>query len=66
MLTVYSLASQLLFALATTLTKLSMLSLIYRVVSADNSRYKHYVTAVSAVVALDGLIFIFIVIFQCR
>ncbi|KAF3770175.1 hypothetical protein M406DRAFT_232296, partial [Cryphonectria parasitica EP155] len=59
-----SLASQLLFDLSTTLTKLSMLSLIYRVVSIDNSRYRYIVIAVAAFVSLDGLIFFILVTFH--
>lgn len=43
-----------------------MLSLIYRVVSVDRSRYRYIVLAVSCIVALDGLIFFFVTIFQCR
>lgn len=62
----FSLANQLLFDVATTLTKLSMLSLIYRVVSADKSRYRYVVLALAAVVLTDGLIFFFITTFQCR
>ncbi|KAK2605492.1 hypothetical protein N8I77_008325 [Diaporthe amygdali] len=61
-----SLANQLLFDLATSLTKLSMLALIYRVVSADNSRYRYVVLALATVVLTDGLIFFFITTFQCR
>lgn len=66
MLIRHSLSSQLLFDLSTSLTKLSMLSLIYRVVSVDNSRYRYVVIAVAAIVTLDGIIFFFIVTFQCR
>ncbi|KKY38194.1 putative integral membrane protein [Diaporthe ampelina] len=62
----FSLANQLLFDLATSLTKLSMLSLIYRVVSADKSRYRYVVLALAAVVLSDGMIFFFITTFQCR
>lgn len=62
----FSLANQLLFDVATSLTKLSMLSLIYRVVSAENSRYRYVVLGLAAVVLTDGLIFFFITVFQCR
>lgn len=62
----FSLANQLLFDVATSLTKLSMLSLIYRVVSADRSRYRYVVLALAAVVFTDGLIFFFITTFQCQ
>lgn len=43
-----------------------MLSLIYRVVSADKSRYRYVVLALAAVVVTDGLVFFFITTFQCR
>lgn len=43
-----------------------MLALIYRVVSADNSRYRYVVLALATVVLTDGLIFFFITTFQCR
>ncbi|KAL1875225.1 hypothetical protein Daus18300_003296 [Diaporthe australafricana] len=62
----FSLANQLLFDLATSLTKLSMLALIYRVVSADKSRYRYVVLALAAIVTADSLIFFFITTFQCR
>lgn len=62
----FSLANQLLFDVATSLTKLSMLSLIYRVVSADRSRYRYVVLALAAVVFTDSLIFFFITVFQCQ
>lgn len=54
------------FDLSTNLTKLSMLSLIYRVVSVNNSRYRYLVILLAAVVALDGTLFFFIAMFQCR
>lgn len=62
----FSLANQLLFDVATSLTKLSMLSLIYRVVSVEKSRYRYVVLALAAVVMTDGLIFFFVTTFQCR
>ncbi|POS70804.1 integral membrane protein [Diaporthe helianthi] len=62
----FSLSNQLLFDVATTLTKLSMLSLIYRVVSVEKSRYRYVVQALAAVVLTDGLIFFFVTTFQCR
>lgn len=66
LLTPPSLANQLLFDLATSLTKLSMLALIYRVVSADKSRYRYVVLALAAVVTTDSMIFFFITTFQCQ
>lgn len=43
-----------------------MLSLIYRVVSVDKSRYRYAVILLAAIVAADSLIFFFIATFQCR
>lgn len=57
---------QLLFDLATTLTKLSMLALIYRLVSVSESRYRYLVISVIGLVSFDGIIFFILVIFQCR
>lgn len=62
----HSLASQLMFDLSTTLTKLSMLALVWRVVSFDHGRYKYAVLVVAAIVAIDGIVFFFVAIFQCR
>ncbi|CAN8096919.1 unnamed protein product [Discula destructiva] len=60
-----SLASQLLFGLSTSLTKLSMLALIWRVVSVDGTSYRYVVIAVAIIVSLDGFIFFFVTLFQC-
>ncbi|KAJ4391468.1 hypothetical protein N0V93_005085 [Gnomoniopsis smithogilvyi] len=60
-----SLASQLMFDLSTTLTKLSMLALIWRVVSLNQGRYKYAVIVVALIVAIDGIVFFFITTFQC-
>ncbi|KAG8161875.1 hypothetical protein KVR01_008862 [Diaporthe batatas] len=62
----FSLANQLLFDVSTSLTKLSMLSLIYRVVAVEKSRYRYVVLALAAIVFSDSLIFFFITTFQCR
>jgi hypothetical protein len=61
-----SLAKHCLFDLGTTLTKLSMLSLIYRLTAASASRMRHVVTIVAVIVAAGGLVFIIVTIFQCR
>lgn len=54
------------FDLSTTLTKLSMLALVWRVVSFDHGRYKYAVLVVAAIVAIDGIVFFFVAMFQCR
>lgn len=54
------------FDLSTNLTKLSMLALIYRIVSVKNSRYRYVVLVLAVLVALDGILFFFITTFQCR
>ena len=54
------------FDISTTLTKLSMLALIYRVEQAKPS-YMRYVVIVSAVIiALNSILFVFITAFQCK
>jgi hypothetical protein len=55
-----------LFDIATSLTKLSMLSLIYRVVSVEKSRYRYVPLTLAAIVFTDSLIFLFVTMFQCR
>lgn len=61
-----SLASQLLFDVSTTLTKLSILALIWRVVSVQEGSHKYVVLIVAITVAVDGLAFFFVTLFQCR
>ncbi|KAJ9154891.1 Integral membrane protein [Pleurostoma richardsiae] len=60
-----SLATQVLFDVATTLTKLSMLTLIFKIMAAGQSRMRHAVLILAILIALDGFIFIFVTIFQC-
>ncbi|KAK0736868.1 hypothetical protein B0T21DRAFT_275393, partial [Apiosordaria backusii] len=59
------LVEQILFALATGFTKLSILALIYRVTASSTGRTKHVVLVLSGVVALDTLVFVLVTIFQC-
>lgn len=61
-----SLASQLVFDLSTSLTKLSILALIWRLVSLNGSPYKYAVLLLATIVALDVTIFFFLTLFQCR
>ncbi|KAK4200476.1 hypothetical protein QBC40DRAFT_339826 [Triangularia verruculosa] len=59
------LVEQILFALATGLTKLSVLALVYRVVDCSTGRTKHVVLVLSGIVSLDTTVFVFVTIFQC-
>ncbi|KAK0674345.1 hypothetical protein QBC41DRAFT_352097 [Cercophora samala] len=59
------LAEQILFALATGFTKLSILALLYRVAACSMGRTKHVVFVLSGVVTLDTIVFVFVTIFQC-
>lgn len=54
------------FDLSTSLTKLSMLALVWRVVSVDQGRYKYAVMLLAIIVGLDAAVFFFITVFQCR
>ncbi|RDW87268.1 hypothetical protein BP5796_02962 [Coleophoma crateriformis] len=60
------LSSQIIFTVAQTLTKLSMLSLIYRIMSSASRRLQSLTIWIMIWVTLGGSIFIAIVIFQCR
>ncbi|KAK4668227.1 uncharacterized protein QC764_706060 [Podospora pseudoanserina] len=59
------LAEQILFALATGFTKLSILALLYRVAACSRGRTKHVVFVLSGVVTLDTIVFVLVTIFQC-
>ncbi|KAI1212383.1 uncharacterized protein F4807DRAFT_457879 [Annulohypoxylon truncatum] len=60
------LANQILFNLATSLTKLSILSLLYRLTSASGDRKMTIAVLVSiAVVSLNCFVFILVSIYQC-
>jgi hypothetical protein len=60
------LASQVLFDAATTFTKLSMLTLTYRIIGSGSKMLRKATIGVMTVVAVQGTIFAFTVIFQCR
>ncbi|KAL3427912.1 integral membrane protein [Phlyctema vagabunda] len=60
------LASQIIFTVAQTLTKLSMLSLIYRIMSNTSVTLKNWTKFIMVFVSLCATTFIFVVIFQCR
>jgi hypothetical protein len=61
------LGAQVVFALATTLTKLSMLALIRRIaVSRTSYGYNLITAAAIAIVSIQGVIFCVVTIFQCR
>lgn len=62
----FSLVVQVVFDVATSLTKLSMLALIYRVVTAGLSSMRYFVIIFAGVIAVNCLLFVFITIFQCR
>lgn len=51
--------------MATCLTKLSVLALIYRVTSVVPGWTKNLAVVVAVTVALDALVFILVSIFQC-
>ncbi|TVY87143.1 hypothetical protein LAWI1_G005722, partial [Lachnellula willkommii] len=60
------LCTELMFAAACTLTKLSMLVFTYRLLSSSGRLWRRVTSAAIAVVSLQGGIFCISVIFQCR
>lgn len=62
----HRLATEILFDIATTLTKLSMLALLYRIAAAGASRMRIFVMIFASLIALNGLLFVFITMLQCR
>ncbi|CZR65357.1 related to L-fucose permease [Phialocephala subalpina] len=60
------LAMEVLFGVATTLTKVSMLALIYRIMAKGASRLAKVAIGAMVLVAAQGTAFCFVVIFQCR
>jgi len=58
--------SQVMFCLASTATKLSMLALTWRILTNGSNRQRPLVLAAGIVIACEGLLFSFLVIFQCR
>ncbi|APA07748.1 hypothetical protein sscle_03g025180 [Sclerotinia sclerotiorum 1980 UF-70] len=61
----YVLITQVIFTLGQTLTKCSMLALLYRILS-KGKRFKIITIAATVIIAVQGTIFIIVVIFQCR
>ncbi|TEY80334.1 hypothetical protein BOTCAL_0039g00310 [Botryotinia calthae] len=61
----YVIIIQIVFTLAQTLTKCSMLALYYRILSSGQ-RFKIITIAAAIIIAIQGLIFIIVTIFQCR
>jgi hypothetical protein len=60
------LATEVLFAMAATLTKLSMLALVYRIMAKTSSRLSKVVIGAVVLVAAEGIAFCFTTIFECR
>ncbi|KAI1844564.1 hypothetical protein JX265_001549 [Neoarthrinium moseri] len=60
-----SVASFCLFDLASNLTKLSTLAMLYRLIRPTKSRMKIVVIAACILVTCSSLVFVFVVIFQC-
>jgi hypothetical protein len=58
-------AVQIMFGLASTLIKLSMLALTYRIFTSASSRLRPWIIAAFVLVALGGLIFAGVVALQC-
>lgn len=61
----YVIITQIVFTLAQTLTKCSMLALYYRILSSGQ-KFKIITIAAAIIIAIQGLIFIIVTIFQCR
>ncbi|KAK6864777.1 hypothetical protein PG990_005785 [Apiospora arundinis] len=62
-----SLATLILFDIATSLTKLSMLAMLYKLTSASGDKNMNIVIlGLSALISLNAFIFIFVTVFQCR
>ncbi|KAI0013882.1 integral membrane protein [Xylariaceae sp. FL0662B] len=61
-----ALADMILFDLATTLTKLSMLAMVHRLTTASKNRKMSVIVLIlMAIIGINGVIFIMIAIFQC-
>ncbi|KAK8138345.1 hypothetical protein PG984_001725 [Apiospora sp. TS-2023a] len=66
-LTFRSLATLMLFDAATSLTKLSMLAMLYKLTSASADRRMNIVImALAALISLNAFIFVIVEVFQCR
>lgn len=59
-------ATQILFDIATSLTKLSMLALMYRLMTASQSRMRYVAIALALIIAANCFIFVVVTVFQCR
>ncbi|KAL2064699.1 hypothetical protein VTL71DRAFT_3837 [Oculimacula yallundae] len=59
------LVTQVLFGLATTLTKLSMLVLVYRIAAEGSKTFSKVIIGVMVLITLECVAFVFLVIFQC-
>jgi len=57
---------QVMFGIATTLIKCSMLALTYRILTSASSRLRPWIIVLIVVMALEGISFCCVVIFQCR
>lgn len=58
--------TQVMFGLATTLIKCSMLTLTYRILTSASSRLRPWILVAMVVIILEGIAFCFVVTFQCR
>ncbi|QSZ35475.1 hypothetical protein DSL72_008345 [Monilinia vaccinii-corymbosi] len=61
----FVLITQIVFTFSHTLTKCSMMALLYRIL-ANGRLFKMVTTVAAAMIALQGTLFIIVVIFQCR
>jgi hypothetical protein len=61
-----SLATQILYGAASALTRLSMLFLCRRILSAQSRRLRYIVIFAVTVIPLAPVVFIIVVVFQCR
>ncbi|CAJ2506095.1 Uu.00g002250.m01.CDS01 [Anthostomella pinea] len=61
------LVTAILFDLATCLTKLSMLAMVYRLAAASkDKKMKRAVSIISSIISINSLVFIVVEVFQCR
>ncbi|KAK7941014.1 uncharacterized protein PG986_013401 [Apiospora aurea] len=67
LLTLASLATLILFDAATSLTKLSMLAMLYKLTTASaDKKMNHVILGLSALISLNAFIFVIVELFQCR
>jgi len=60
------LVMQVMFGLATTLIKCSMLALTYRILTSASSRLRPWIIVAIVIIVLEGIAFCCVVTFQCR